>query len=445
MWVPIPPDSLGSGSEILNNLSVQDYHMILFGAGSSVPFGIPGMTGFTTQFIEESKDISHFIGNLEDAINQSQELIGISLSFDLETLLSVLNDLSSEKKISIPTASLLLREGLNTKEARARYGEDASSTLKRLREFIFRICMKPIKKGREEGNFGFLDRFYGPLMTVLNGVDLKNIQGHMTKTYSTNWDLCFKTWVDYVNIPINDGTSIDKQSYPILDVGKFSTGHANRIDYVPLHGSLDFIKMQRPKGRGIYKDISKISDPVGYFEDKPTLLKNVFMIYPLEAIGYEESIKSPYLDMINTFRLQLGIENIIFIIGYSLRDPTIGSIFEEVIGERIRAGHLNLLSGDLDSRKKEVKEHSLKIVVVNPNPDKLIENLKKQAHTNLSQTFVPIKIEFPTVTDGEFKTKYTRILRELVDDLIEIDHLSEDRRRVVFETLETTYRIMLRT
>lgn len=415
--------------------------MILFGAGSSVPFGIPGMAGFTARFVEQNKDISHFIENIEDAVTKSEELVGISLSFDLETLLSILNDLSSEKKISIPTASLLLKEGLNIKKARAEYGEVASSTLERLREFIFRSCMQPVRKGREEGNFRFLDRFYGPLMTVLNRTDLRNIQSPIIKVYSTNWDLCFKTWVDYINIPIQDGTSIDKQSFPILDVEKFSATRGGGFDYVPLHGSLDLIKIRRPKGRGIYRDVSKISDPVRYFEEKPTLLKDVFMIFPLEAIGYEESIKSPYLDMINAFRSSLRTEEIVFIVGYSLRDPTIGSIFEEVIAERIRRGDLNLLSKDLDSRKQEVKDHKLKIVVVNPDPDKLTETLRKQFHTNLLQTFIPIKIEFPILADGEFKGKYTKISHELVEDLTEIGYLTDAHRKVIFETLETRYRM----
>jgi DNA polymerase III epsilon subunit-like protein len=80
---------------MLNDLLVYIISMILFGAGSSVPFEIPGMTGFTEQFIAKNKDMSEFIMNIKDAISKSEEMIGISLPFDLETLLSVLNDLSN--------------------------------------------------------------------------------------------------------------------------------------------------------------------------------------------------------------------------------------------------------------------------------------------------------------------------------------------------------------
>jgi hypothetical protein len=99
--------------------------------------------------------------------------------------------------------------------------------------------------------------------------------------------------------------------------------------------------VSRPKGLGAYKDIQKVPDPIGYFENKPSNLKNVFTIYPLEAIGYEESVKSPYLDLLNHFKAVLRREDRVFIIGYSLRDPTIGSIFEEVIAERMRNGQIS--------------------------------------------------------------------------------------------------------
>jgi len=417
--------------------------MILFGAGVSTPFNIPGMLGFTEQFTVENKDIAEFIMNIKGAISHSEEMIGISISFDLETLLSVLNDLSGlirEKPISIPTTSLLLKEGLSIKAAREKYGDDATSALETLRYFIFNTCMEPIRRGNEEGNFKFLDRFYGPLMTVLNFADLRNIQPPVKKIYSTNWDLCFKTWVDYINTPINDGTDLDRQSLPVFNVKKFES-IGSGFGYVPLHGSLDLIKTSRPKGAGIYEDIFKISDPIRYFENKPANIKDVFMIYPLEAIGYEESIKSPYLDMLNHFRSSLREESTIFIIGYSLRDPTIGSIFEEVIAERIRNGDLNPLSKNLDSRISEVggSEPRLKIVVVDPDPDKLSENLKKQYHTNLLQTFVPIRINFPKIADEDFDGKYTQILSQLIRSLIEIRYLDANKGRDLAKILGKNY------
>ena len=418
--------------------------MILFGAGSSVPFGIPGMAEFTLRFLEENRDLSAFIRRIRKSIMKSEEMIGVSFPFDLETLLSVLNDLSGitdKKPISLPTASLLLAEGKKFKAAQKEYGEKALQALDRLVRFIFDVCMKPVKKGQKEGNFRHLNNFYGPLMTVLNRRPLEVIQSPIKKIYSTNWDLCFKTWADYVNLPINDGTVLDDQSLPVFSVKKFDSESRGFI-YVPLHGSLDLIKIVRPKGAGAYEDILKIPDPIRYFEDKPENIRSIFMIYPLEAVGYEESVKSPYLDMLNNLRETLRHESTVFIIGYSLRDPTIGSIFEEVIAEKIRQGSISPLSQDLDSRKKEIAQHQFKIIVMNPNPEELMENLKK-SYTNLLQTFVPVRIRFPQTSDSNFSEKYEAVLRKLIVDLQIIGYLNESHLRSIKEVLWREYKISI--
>jgi len=149
------------GANVLNGSFVQFCIMILLGAGSSVPFGIPGMAGFTKLFIKKNPDFSAFISKIEGAISKSKDTIGVSIPFDLETLLSVLSDLSgvTDKPISIPTASLLLTNGLSIKKAREKYGDKASLALEKLMKFIFDTCMKPIKEGQEEGNFRSLNRF----------------------------------------------------------------------------------------------------------------------------------------------------------------------------------------------------------------------------------------------------------------------------------------------
>jgi len=228
---------------------------------------------------------------------------------------------------------------------------------------------------------------------------------------------------------------------PVFSVKKFDIDSRGFV-YVPLHGSLDLIKIRRPKGAGAYEDILKISDPIRYFEDKPENIRNIFMIYPLEAVGYEESVKSPYLDMLNNLRETLREEDTVFIIGYSLRDPTIGSIFEEVIAEKIRQGSISPLSEDLDSRKKEIAPHQFKVIVMNPNPEKLMEGLKK-FYTNLFQTFVPVRIKFPQTSDSNFSEKYKVALRKLVADLQIIGYLNESYLRSINEALWRKYKISI--
>lgn len=414
--------------------------MILFGAGSSVPFGIPGMKGFTDRFIEKFGE-SELIGHIRDSIDKSEKILGISFSFDLETLLSVLGDLSSQsskKPISAATSCLLINLTLNITGARKKFGNEATLKLKDLTQFIFETCLNPIKRGKKDGTFSFLNDFYGPLLTTLNRVDLKNIQDWIKSVFSTNWDLCFKTWADYVNLPIRDGIEIDKQSQPVLNIEK-NIGTSGDFHYLPLHGSLDLIKTKRLKGKGSYEDILKISDPLSYFEDKPENMRKAFMIYPLEAIGYEESIRSPYFDMLYHFRDALKRESVVFIIGYSLRDPIIGSIFEEVIAEKIRNGNLAPLSNDLDSRRKEAAKHNFKIFVFNPRPEKLAENLEKQYNNNLLGTFIPIKIEFPKVSDKQFHEKYQETIKSLIINLIETNLISKQEVADLTNLLSENY------
>ena len=427
--------------------------MILLGAGSSVPFEIPGMLGFTENFKEhiESKDNDDFnnlLSKIEESISKSEEILDISLSFDLEMLLSILTDLSGAiggKPITIPTSSFLIYHHFDhIGNARKEYGSNSLSLLNLLRDFIFKICIDPIEKGKNEGNFHFLDHFYGPLMTILNQADLSNIQPIIGNIFSTNWDLCFKTWSDYMNITINDGTAIDNQSYPFLNLEKFAEIHEKRgigFNYVPLHGSHDFIHIERPKGSGTYQDIQKISDSIGYFQNNPDNIKNIFMIYPLEAVGIEESIKSPYLDMVYSFKRTLEREEDVIVIGYSMRDPTIGSIFEEVIAKRIRQGHIKPLSSDIYQRRTEAHEHKLNIIVINRNPKKLFENMEKLGYINLSKTFIPIEVEFPKITDLEFNKKYREELIKMIAGLLEIKYINPDNFNAVQGALRDRYKI----
>jgi len=278
-------------------------------------------------------------------------------------------------------------------------------------------------------------------MTILNRQDLEGITEPLRRIYSTNWDLCFKQWVDYVNIPMYDWTDVDKQSSHVLSLSSQNRPEVGFI-YTPLHGSLDLVKLSRLKGEASYEEIAKIPDPIRYFEGKPDNIKDIFMIYPLEAVGYEESIKSPYLDLLNEFRSSLRRDNAIFIIGYSLRDPIIGSIFEEVIAERIRKGDFSPLSKDIEARMSQTPEQQLKIFVINPEPLELAENLRKQFNNNLLQTFIPLKLEFPKI-DERFDENFKKTLFDLIVGLVTHRYLTTDAARRLVGIIYSRYGIGL--
>jgi hypothetical protein len=243
-----------------------------------------------------------------------------------------------------------------------------------------------------------------------------------------------------MNFLISDGTEMDKQSIPVLNLDNYRPPSEKGFGYIALHGSLDLVKQSRPKGSGAYNEINKIHDPIIYFSDNVEVLQNLFIIYPLEAIGYEESVKSPYLDMLNIFKKAFDDENVIFIIGYSLRDPTIGSILEEIIVNKIRKGDLKPLSDDLEKRKTQAQENTFKLIVFTTDAKKLKERLENQGMVNLSSTFIPIECRFPTIFNFEnpkelnpnFKLEYSKLLNKVVEDLLIIQHLREDHFKPKF-------------
>ena len=126
-----------------------------------------------------------------------------------------------------------------------------------------------------------------------------------------------------------------------------------------------------------------------------------------------------------------------------MRDPTIGSIFEEVIAKRIRAGHIKPLSSDINFRKTQAHENPLKIIVINPDPEKLLRNMEKLHYVNLSQTFIPIQVEFPKVNDDNFDEMYLKVLSQLKDDLIQINYFPESNIRGINNVLNDRYGISI--
>jgi hypothetical protein len=240
--------------------------------------------------------------------------------------------------------------------------------------------MEPIKAGKKSNNnFSFLDKFFGPLFAPLGGLQESGRTQHV---FTTNWDLCLKQWLEYARLRFEDGTQLDNQRKPVLNpaIGWPSN---QVIKIVPLHGSFDLIKVQRRVSTIIYEDIEKVTAPETFFEGNPSEIEKAFIIYPLEAVGFEQSVKSPYLDMLNMLKQILRSENEIFVIGFSFRDPTIASIFDEVVRERAHAG----------------QEKFLKIFLINRSPENVKENLLNQGYANIGRVLIPVKVTFPRITD----------------------------------------------
>jgi len=406
--------------------------MILLGAGASTPFEVPTMRQFTQDYKEavEGTPEGKFISDIEEALYSSEQNIGGKMPFDLETLLCVLTDLTQERLISSPTSAYLMHNKQGLMEFREEKNVIASKSLSILRQFIFRKCMHPVKIAQENEDFSHFNNFYGALMTILNGQPLRNIQPHMQVVYTTNWDTCFKTWAQY-NYGILDCTKINIMGDQALDAESFDKKEANKFTYIPLHGSFDLFRKKIFRAGGTYYTVVKNTDPVKLYDADASEFENIFIIYPLEATGYEESVQSPYFDMLHNFRTSLSSDNTVFIIGSSLRDVTISSILEQVIKEKIDAHVLSTLSDDLVERKKEAHNNQYKLIIFTRDSERLYTNLINQNNTALASAFMPIQVEFPNMKDTQSdRTLYNIMLNIIYEDLRTYSIIGENKQLI---------------
>lgn len=395
--------------------------MILLGAGSSVPFGIPAMKSFIEQFKEEIKDEHNLQGlftAIETGLRESPSLIGYNIDFDLESLMVVLEDLASDtnRPISLPTFSFLLnsiseveKRGFNrnmfhVRNLRNVFGAIASEMLKLLRCFIFNKCIQPIRIGQKNNDsYKFLDQFYGPLFAL---IDDRIINCGTSWIFTTNWDLCLKQWLEFSEIPIEDGTSQSSHRKTVLNpsVGWIDDHINSNVKVVPLHGSFDLVNCTRFASGKQYSEINKVPNPEVYFDGKPEEISKAFIIYPLEATGYEQTIKSPYLDMLILLKNRLRQENNVFVIGFSFRDSIISSIFDEAVREKLEQG----------------KGGDIKILLIDSSPESVVENLKKQGYVNLANAIVPVKSTYPVVLDYHNDwQKIQGIMQTMIEAIVE--------------------------
>lgn len=402
--------------------------MIFLGAGASAPLGIPAMKGFVKRFEEKINDdqLKFLCNEIKSSTDRAGEFIGRDITFDLESLMAVLEDVSGvPKKLSIspPTIAFIscqMEKGKlkrwNIEESRKIFGEDATRMLNELRLFIFNTCMKPIWEGQKMGNLTPLVRYYGPLFRLLGFG--KHINDWTTWIFTTNWDTCLNTWADYISLKLEDGSVLDSQQNLVLNPVKGWAGPSDRFHIIPLHGSLNFRSGVRLRAGGDYEEIYKVIDPHIYFKDKPHEIEKIFIIYPLEAVGYERSVRSPYFDMLNILKKKLMSETWIFVIGFSFRNPTIASIFEEVLRERIRKNDWRPLGPKLEERAKESEHQHLKLFIIDSKPSKVMDNLKKQGFVNIQRACIPVEVKFPNVVPDGFEEEFSQALTKIAAKLV---------------------------
>ena len=381
--------------------------MLLLGAGMSAPFGIPTMGPFTTRF-EKEIEKCHDEKQIYIKIKKSAQNAG--LNFDLELLMAVINDLRNPKmRLTIPTIKFLIeQESLSVNEITPKiisekFGEISEKLDYHIKDFIREVCISPSNNEQIQEVF---DLIYGPLFRVLGRHRLSTPPQDISHIFTTNWDGCLRHWMDYRHLNYRDGTIQDDQSRQVFTPESAWKPKSNSFDIIPLHGSLSLTKEIIRRKTGDYEEIVKKDELLGTF--------NPFIILPLEAVGYEDMARYPYLDLINILRDKLNEENCVFVIGFSFRDPTICSVFEEVLRNKERHHEWVPLEGDVGERMKSlVKERPyFKLFLLDSDPEQVLKNIKKQGFHNLFRACLPIKIDLPMANYGISHIK--KFMKEII-------------------------------
>ena len=337
----------------------------------SIPFGIPTMHQFTELFEKKIINSEEFSPDKRETyfkIKKGAEKA--EFTFDLELLMSILNDLMNPtSRLTIPTINFLLNEGeenLEPKKIGEDYKEIAASLYNILIDFIKQTIVMPFNM---DGIYEILDLVYFPIFGLLGfkGEVSNPPQPSLRKIFTTNWDFTLREWMKYRNLYFDDGARLNKQGELSFDVKNSWSG--NEYHIIPLHGSIDLEITEKKRVTGIVRDINKVTG-------EKSVASNPFIIYPLEAVGYESTVKSPYFDLMIRLRQILETDPYIFVIGFSFRDPTISSIFEDVFRERHRRGDWIPLEGEFEERKEKFKENSprMKFLIMDSNPREVLKN-----------------------------------------------------------------------
>jgi hypothetical protein len=356
--------------------------LLFLGAGASKPFGIPTMFDFARIFDKEFGD-SKIYTELSSAFDGT---------FDLETVMTVLEDLSKSKEdlletISPQTARFLLKErGINVdhpvdSDSRKRTLE-SSELLGRIKSIIRTECNKAVDKQSTiikvyDDFFSFLNnsnesagKTGNPLWSTTNygsGQDPRILPSDL-KIFTTNYDQCVETYLNQKQIEYCRGI-VPRFGENVFDVDSYdSLSEQNKpCKIYKLHGSVDLFEKEgkirkldapRTDDRFVIKEYGKES-----------------MRFPIEFGGYRQIIESPYLDLFRRLRDAAKEKKWWTIIGFSFRDRTVCSILNDVL-------------------RLKLKRERPTILFLNPHTEPVLNRLKEWGYEALHDTICSAQVEF---------------------------------------------------
>jgi len=309
-------------------------------------------------------------------------------TFDLEVLMTILEDLAKDKKnlwstISPQTSAFLFRkmrdEGVDYIDLLAD-ANTARTCLSELKGIIRKECFEAVQT-----NADMILEVYDQLFKRLSQSELA--QGRLggfrqsgdkkfpyptnLKIFTTNYDTCIETLLNRHQVNFTQGI-VPRYGYNVFDVDSFNDKD-QKVGVFKLHGSVDLFRKN-----GEIRQLPVYTPDMGltYLGEE---YGEELMRYPIEFGGYRHVIESPYLDLFRLFRdrMRVGLSQLWLLIGSSFRDRTICSIINDVL------------------RLKERGEQPI-VLFVNPSGKAIVERLKKWGMNTFAGLISVVEASFGT-------------------------------------------------
>jgi hypothetical protein len=309
--------------------------MLFLGAGASTQFKIGDIEDLTEKIVNETEgDLRKTINKIKTILNKSKNREPI-FGFNLEVLYSILDAIANRWQIlnELGPFPVLMNNLLDNSKAFKNL-EVTKQDLNLFKRIVERVIVRSINsynnnnEMREKAREQYDKLFNIPIKYDHQFKDSQNndVSNVFNTVATLNYDLVLELYdVDSDNENVDrlattlhffNRRGFDDEKPSKLNLRKILKHdfHSNeRIDYIKLHGSMDWWKDTKDN---IIQDFSG-NNPI-------VKLKNRNIIYPV----YEKSVsREPFFTLYQYFRRTLLDESIVIIIGYSFGDISINNAF----------------------------------------------------------------------------------------------------------------------
>src|SRR5690242_18309360 len=299
--------------------------MLFLGSGASTPLGIDCLSGIT-QRVEEllNPRLRGIIRNLTDIFEANQELL-INFNMDIEVLYFIFNCLVNRRQMlnDMGPFSILMHHFIENNDEFRRL-DISNDEFQNFKESVASTLSEVIGGYGSNEQKSIARQLYDQLYTIpiRNNHKFPNALGQMIAgsfnvVATVNYDLVLEIYSRQTNtagIPkfLTRRGFKSHDGVEILDIQGITQGSMD-LEYIKLHGSIDWWL----NDQGMVVRSIEGNNPFEVLVDRT-------MIYPI----YEKSVsRDPFFALYQYFRKMLFRDDILIVIGFSFRDPSINNAF----------------------------------------------------------------------------------------------------------------------